>query len=65
MREKRFAPYVAWAKTYHSLFMLTFDGTSHVSYDETPCVQVATDTYLRTLTTPPAHTHCPAVLPSP
>jgi pimeloyl-ACP methyl ester carboxylesterase len=47
-----------------SAVLLTYDGTSHVDYEETDCVRSAVDSYLTTLTTPGSHAHCPAVFPS-
>jgi pimeloyl-ACP methyl ester carboxylesterase len=34
----------------HSATLLTYDGTSHVDYDETDCVRTAVDAYLISLT---------------
>ncbi len=45
--------------------LLVYDGTSHADYPETPCVQVAVDTYLFTGHAPAPGTHCPAVFPDP
>lgn len=47
-----------------SAILLTYDGTSHVDYEETQCVMAAVDSYLITLTTPGSRAHCPAVFPS-
>jgi pimeloyl-ACP methyl ester carboxylesterase len=47
-----------------SAVLLTYDGTSHVDYEETDCVRSAVDSYLTTLTTPGPHAHCPAVFPN-
>lgn len=46
-----------------SATLLTYDGTSHVDYEETDCVRAAVDNYLTTLTTPVPQAHCPAVFP--
>ncbi|MEV6849217.1 alpha/beta hydrolase [Actinoplanes sp. NPDC051411] len=46
-----------------SAILLTYDGTSHVDYEETDCVRSAVDRYLTDLITPAPDTHCPAVFP--
>lgn len=47
-----------------SAVLLTYDGTSHVDYEETDCVRSAVDSYLTTLTTPAPDARCPAVFPT-
>jgi pimeloyl-ACP methyl ester carboxylesterase len=46
-----------------SATLLTYDGTSHVDYEETGCVRAAVGDYLTTLATPPPYARCPAVFP--
>jgi hypothetical protein len=53
----------AVAQIGRSAVLLTYDGTSHVDYEETDCVRSAVDSYLTTLTTPMSPAHCPAVFP--
>lgn len=36
--KKRFAPYVAWAKTHHSLFILTFDEDDQTDHNHIPTI---------------------------
>lgn len=43
--------------------LLTYAGTSHADYSETPCVQAATDTFLTTVNKPLPGNQCPAVYP--
>jgi pimeloyl-ACP methyl ester carboxylesterase len=47
-----------------SAVLLTYDGTSHVDYEETDCVRSAVDVYLTRLITPGRRAHCAAVFPS-
>jgi pimeloyl-ACP methyl ester carboxylesterase len=46
-----------------SAILLTYDGTSHVDYEETGCVRTAVDRYLTALILPGRDAHCPAVFP--
>lgn len=36
--KKRFGPYVAWAKTHHSLFILTFDEDNQTDHNHIPTI---------------------------
>ena len=47
-----------------SATFVTYDGVGHGDYWLSPCARAAIDTYLVTLRTPPAGTHCPAVFPT-
>jgi hypothetical protein len=44
--------------------LLTYEGWGHGSYNKSPCVQAAIDTYLTSLQVPPRGTRCPAVPPA-
>jgi pimeloyl-ACP methyl ester carboxylesterase len=45
--------------------LLTYEGWGHVVYNASPCVAGLVDSYLLTLSRPPAGTTCPAVEPKP
>jgi pimeloyl-ACP methyl ester carboxylesterase len=61
-------PYPGALRVLHQIgpaaVLMTYAGTSHADYSETPCVQTAIDTYLITRHRPSPASQCPAVFPT-